>query len=200
MPQNSNQIESIRDELVVPFGEMLAQIAKGVADAQKAFDEQSIDFQKRIFTDPDLKDLRDAGVQATWYQIPEVNAVLKVSVSTHSESETSGKKKLPYFLRLAPYNATYKNSFDFEYTGASEMSFKIVPIPPPVATALTLVPDVVGKTKEDAEKAIGNAKLVLGEVSYEVSTETPDTVTRQSPEADARANVGDSVNIVLAKA
>ncbi|NIO37556.1 PASTA domain-containing protein [Candidatus Bathyarchaeota archaeon] len=200
MPQNSNQIESIRDELVVPFGEMLAQIAKGVADAQKAFDEQSIDFQKRIFTDPDLKDLRDAGVQATWYQIPEVNAVLKVSVSMHSESETSGKKKLPYFLRLAPYNATYKNSFDFEYTGASEMSFKIVPIPPPVATALTLVPDVVGKTKEDAEKAIGNAKLVLGEVSYEVSTETPDTVTRQSPEADARANVGDSVNIVLAKA
>lgn len=189
---------TLNEELFITFQELIVQIAKGVADAQRSLDEQSLDIQKRIFTDPELKELRDAGVQATWYQIPEVTANLKISISSHKESEETGERKSA-ILFLSVYNATYKNSFEFDYQGTSEMNFKIVPIPPPIAATNTIVPDVIGDNRDEAEKEINEAMLILGTVTEEISQATLGVVIRQDPLANSSTQVGSSVDIVISK-
>jgi len=189
---------TLDEELFISFQELIVQIAKGVADAQRSLDEQSLDIQKRIFNDPELKDLRDAGVQATWYQIPEVTANLKISITSHKEGEATGETKSPILL-FSMYNATYKNSFEFDYQGTSEMNFKIVPIPPPMTATYTIVPDVIGETREKAEEFFNNAKLILGTVTEETSQATLGVVIRQDPPANSSTQVGNSVNIVISK-
>ena len=197
------EVQSFKDELIVPLKELLVQVAKGVAEAQHALDQQSLQFQREIYTDAELEDLLDAGIEAIWYQIPEVTVSLKVSLSMHSESESDSdgiiKPKLPFQLRLAPYNATYKNSYDYDHQGTSEMKFKIVPIPPPTAATLTTVPNIIGKTEEEARKSLSEAKLILGDMSEKESTEAPGMVIEQNPEAGTRIDVGETVDIVISK-
>lgn len=190
IPSEENYFLSIED--------MISQIAQGIANAQRNLDEQAIELQKKIFTDPELRSLRDAGIQATWYRIPEVTATIKVTITSHTEGEESGSKTAP-FLFLSPYNATYKNSFELDYQGMSEISFKIVPVPQPISASSTSVPNVIGKLKVDAEKALQLAGLVLGNVSEEVSGVTPGTVIKQYPEQNFSAIIGSSVDIVVSK-
>ncbi|NVM56216.1 MAG: PASTA domain-containing protein [Candidatus Helarchaeota archaeon] len=178
----------------LPFEDFILQIAKGVAEAQKLLDRQSLALQETILKDDDL---RSAGVQATWYHIPEVTANLKISITAHSEIEETTKESR-LILFLCPYNATYKNTYNFDYQGTSEVSFKIVPVPPPVAATTTIiVPNLIGKSQDEAERALNEAGLALGTVSEEKSDEQPGNVIKQDPEANTSTFLGNSVNIVI---
>jgi hypothetical protein len=164
-----------------------------------------------IYTDPGLTALRDAGVQATWYVLPEVSGTLKVSVSIQSDNDdnevgnpgpaTLNPEKFvkPVRLLLTPYNATYKNTFDYDFEGTSELSFKITTIPPPEAANYTKVPDIIEKNIEEAKEAIANSKLVVGDITEQVSDKPEGTVIDQIPKAELNAVIGSSVNIIVSK-
>ena len=197
-PTDKNK--DLTDELIVPLRELVVQVARGVAEAQRSLDEQSLAFQKEIFTDEEMEEFKNAGIQATWFQIPEVTAKLKVSVSMHSETETSsGGIKPKRHLLLAPYNANYKNAFDYDLEGASELNMKIVPVPPPAGAMVTLVPHLVSLSREAAEIELAEARLVLGEINEAKSTEAPGTVIAQDPPPESQINIGDPVDLTLAK-
>lgn len=200
MSNNVNN-KTLRDELIVPFKEVLIQVAKGVAEAQRMLDQQSLELQKQIYSDPKLEELRDTGIEPTWYQIPEAKVSLKVSISMNSETQSTqtGPQIKPPKLFLAPYNATYKNSYDYGYEGTSQIEFKIVPIPPPTQASITTVPNLIGKTKQEAENLIKNAMLKIGNISEKESSEASNTIIEQDPAPDMSVNIGESLNIVIAK-
>jgi hypothetical protein len=56
------------EEIVVPFEQAILSVARGVAQAQKALDQNSIEIQKAIDADPELAAL---GLNAPWFQMPE---------------------------------------------------------------------------------------------------------------------------------
>ncbi len=63
----------------------------------------------------------------------------------------------------------------------------------------TDVPDVRGRSKDEASEIIGNAGFLVG-YDYEYSEESPDgTVISQSPEAGAKARAGDTVTIIISR-
>jgi len=116
---------NINEVLIEPVESMIRQVAKGVAEAQIALDQASIDAQvslKKLH--PELEALN---YHVNWYHMPEVTVELKVAV--HYES--SGRDKKPG-LFITPFNAKYKNTFAYQADGASLLKFRIVPIPPPL--------------------------------------------------------------------
>lgn len=67
-----------------------------------------------------------------------------------------------------------------------------------VSSGLVTVPDVVGKARNDAVDALGNAGLRAKTV-YAPSTEPENTVLEQSVKADAKVNDGTTVTITVAQ-
>lgn len=62
------------------------------------------------------------------------------------------------------------------------------------------VPNVIGKTEEEAKKAITDAKLTVGTVGTEEDSSKSDgTVTRQGTTAGTKVDVGSTVNITVNK-
>jgi len=111
------------EEIVLPFEEAIQSVARGVAEAQKALDKTSIALQKEIDADSELAEL---GLMATWFQIPEIDFEMKITMSVHVKG--GGQKG----LFLAHYNASYKNRFAHEVNGTSLLKLKIRPVPAPV--------------------------------------------------------------------
>ncbi|MQA94294.1 MAG: Stk1 family PASTA domain-containing Ser/Thr kinase [Streptosporangiales bacterium] len=63
----------------------------------------------------------------------------------------------------------------------------------------TTVPNVLQQSQEDAEQAIREAKLEVGEVTERESTQAPGTVLKQSPAGSRRVNEGTDVKLIVAK-
>jgi serine/threonine-protein kinase len=59
------------------------------------------------------------------------------------------------------------------------------------------VPDVIGKSKANAQYMLEEAGLVLGKVDKEDNDKSPDTVIRQSPDANTELPEGSTVDIVI---
>ncbi|HEC98765.1 MAG TPA: hypothetical protein ENN18_00040 [Proteobacteria bacterium] len=128
MPEDQ---EIIKDVLIEPLEDILLHVGRGIAQSQLELDKNSLATQILIDNN---KDLREAGIKATWYHLPEVNAELKMSLSLHGIVEKKEEKVQAVRLKIfsAPINATYKNAFDYDVTGASTIRAKIVSIPPPI--------------------------------------------------------------------
>lgn len=111
------------EEIVLPFEQAVETVARGVAAAQTALDRASIAMQKEIDSDTELAEL---GLMATWYQLPEVDFEMKITLSVHEKG--GGQRG----LFLAHYNASYKSRFSHDVTGTTTMKLKIRPVPAPV--------------------------------------------------------------------
>ena len=70
-------------------------------------------------------------------------------------------------------------------------------IPPQVTTFLE-VPDLKGRTRDQALAILADRGLVLGQAGTILSTSTPDTVVSQQPAGASRVLPGTSVDVVLA--
>jgi len=189
MSAMSDSTLDLVEEYFISFKDMIVQIAQGVAEAQEALDKQTLIIQGSINANPELSGL---GLQATWYQIPEVTASIKVSVAIRKTIVGTESVTRIFFC---PINATYKSEFDFDFQGTSEMSFKIVPVPSPIATSYRIVPDLTGKSKDEATDALGAADLVLGDVTYKESEK--EGVIGQSPAPYSTVLIGSLVNISI---
>ncbi|MFO7931861.1 MAG: hypothetical protein ACQETG_02320 [Thermodesulfobacteriota bacterium] len=130
MPNGDNQPnQTFQDILIDPLGEILKHVGRAVADAQKDLDRNA------IATETELADIREElgyDIHATWYHLPETNIELKLSISMQwEEQQRPGKPSVwKRSLRAAPFNAVYKNLFDYEADGTSQIKAKIVSIPP----------------------------------------------------------------------
>jgi eukaryotic-like serine/threonine-protein kinase len=67
--------------------------------------------------------------------------------------------------------------------------------------AQTAVPDVVGQSRAAAEATLTNAKLAVGAITQQTSTEqSPGTVLEQSPSSGSELPTGGTVNLTVAQA
>ncbi len=76
------------------------------------------------------------------------------------------------------------------------------PVPPevipPQVTALLEVPDLTGRTRDQALAILADRGLVLGQASTTLSNDPPDTVVSQQPAGASRVPPGTGVAVVLA--
>ena len=125
------QREWIETVLVEPLEEVLFSLARGVSQAQRRLDENSIAAQTLLDSDPELSKY---GLEAPWYHFPETHLELKMALSLQGEvkeRQVEGKKVQFTRLRIgvAPLNASYVKTFDYDVTGACTLRAKIVSIP-----------------------------------------------------------------------
>ncbi|MGH8719353.1 MAG: hypothetical protein ACREV0_10495 [Burkholderiales bacterium] len=118
----------IEDVLIRPLEEILAHVGQGIATAQRAMDLNSIATQTLLATDPALKEF---GLEATWYHMPEIEVELKMALTMRREDRMKDNKLVLRKLRMyaAPLNASYQNSFSSDVSGASRIRARIVSLP-----------------------------------------------------------------------
>jgi PASTA domain-containing protein len=186
MPDDVGLVE----EIIVPFEQAILTVARGVAQAQKALDQNSIEIQKSIDADPELAAL---GLSAPWFQMPEIELEMKLSLSIHEQTTSSRRE-----LGLAFHNATYRNRFQYDLSGTSSLKLKIRPVPPP--TSLTVprsVPDLVGGDLISARRLATEAGLVVTDVTRRRDERPADTVLEQDPPAGSQLPAGGTIALTV---
>jgi len=142
----ADQIRQIADLLSAPMEEVIAALGTGIARAQRELDRYAIDAQREIDQDPVLS---EAGLQATFYQIPRAELELTISIAMEENKKTpptlqpaalspAAALQVSQFanirqIHLQPVNATYTNQFNFDANASSKIKLSIVPVPPPAA-------------------------------------------------------------------
>jgi hypothetical protein len=174
-------VNDLLETLSAPLGDLIAELGRGVADAQQALDEATLEQLRRIYQDDDefLEQLRALGYQPTWYQIPEAEAELQVALSVEGAYTQGGRPRLR--MLGAPLNASYQNRFDYSLNASSKLKVRIVPIPPPTLLEdKRMVPRLAGKT-------LAEARALLSVLDI------PVTVTPEALAANEQARVESSV-------
>ena len=138
-----------------PIEHLIVALGQGIADAQRALDQSSIQTQDAIDSDPTLSQL---GLQATWYQFPKVDLELKLAISVAQQGAPGGG---PVRLVAQPISASYQTHFNYDATAASTLSLSIVPVPapragdaasaPPHLDRATVVKTALASTATDAK-------------------------------------------------
>ena len=202
MPKLNSPMD-VADALSAPLGEIIAAVGRGVAEAQQALDETTIETLRNIYQG-DHELLARMGYQPTWYKIPELNAEISISLTISGEVKTSSTGTDPtpasgIKLYAAPVDANYSNMYDYNFNAASIIRFKIVPVPPsPQSANLKVVPSLEGKSYGE-----GKAILAQLEIPYrpaiQVDIEPSDTQSIQStvPGAGELLYEGQSVDLVF---
>lgn len=143
----------------IDLADIITELGVGLANAQRALDQNSIEMQKQILNDAQL---RAYGLNATWFAIPETTFSLKMEYAFSEEqipNINSGQPRFPR-MRIIPANATYKNTYNSSGSTESTLNLRIVPIPAPEKIAENvIVPNLVGMELEEAEDILGRLGL-----------------------------------------
>jgi hypothetical protein len=165
---DENSLNQLTDSLSAPLGDLIAAVGRGVAEAQQALDTGTLAAVRTMYdtTEGDIADMRRLGYRPTWYQIPEVDAEITVSLSVSGQSSSSGvggggPAAGRVKLYAAPIDATFRNRYDFDLKAASTVKFRIVPVPPsPAASDVKAVPSLDGKTYLQARELLADLDIV----------------------------------------
>jgi hypothetical protein len=149
-------VGSVVEVFSAPLEGLITALGRDISAAQAELDRNALKAQEAIDSDPELAGL---GLQAPWHQLPRVDFQVKLALSTAAEQPVArsglAAAVVPTGIRLIaqPLSAAYQNHFDYDVSGASELSLSLVPVPPPQLPAeSTLPPDL---TAEDArDKAL----------------------------------------------
>lgn len=185
----SNSFDFMKDVLATPLGEMISSVGAGVAEAQASLDAGSLAQLLAIYN-LDNKDelttlLREIGYQPTFYTLPETEVEAQISLSLSinegyqstlpSQTNNSNKTK----IYATPSNASINNKYNLNVNAFSKIKFKIVPVPSPIENNdLRIVPNIVNKTKAEAENLLAQLGLTL---MIDNATNTLTTVAYQDP-------------------
>lgn len=158
--------QNLLDALSAPIGDLIAEVGRGIAEAQQAMDAATIDQVRALAAAEDgdeaLLWLRRFGWQPTWYQIPEASAEISVALTLTGSGESQVQSR-PRLL-AAPIDASYTNRYGFELKAASTVRFKVVPVPPsPTLEGLRIAPAVVG-----LDFAAARARLIEADVGWKL--------------------------------
>src|SRR5271165_7047430 len=131
----SDPLANAVETFAAPIESLIVALGQGIADAQHALDQNSIQAQESIDTDPVLSQY---GLQATWYQFPSVSMQLKLSLSiAQDQPPPSGPPSggpLPVLrtrLFAQPLSASFQSQFNYDAQAATQINLTIVPVPPP---------------------------------------------------------------------
>ncbi len=153
---------SVGQELLdVPLDKMVASLAMGVAEAQRALDENSLATTMELASDDNKISYvpainvttSDSGtsvetitaedipliafIRPTWYQFSETTIEVSMDIKTKSETSTKVKVGAKAKFGFGPFSASIKvdvehnRKFGKEVHGTSRMVVKMVPVPPP---------------------------------------------------------------------
>jgi hypothetical protein len=159
---------SVGQELLdVPLPDMVTKLAMGIASAQHALDQNSVETAealaaKTIEIVPAITEEIDAdsvkfvnapkvsmsllqvGLNPTFYQFSETTIEVTMDIKTKTEEESGGKVTAAASVGFSVWSAsvtaeaTWNRKFMNEVHGTSKMVVKLVPVPPPPR----LVPEV----------------------------------------------------------
>ncbi len=188
------------DEFFEDLSDIIINLGTGISEAQHKLDLSAIETQKMINND---EELRNSGLTATWYAIPEVTFNLKMDYAVVREDGTNTSTTPSRRILVSPMNAQYQNYFKVNQSMQSDLNIKFVPVPPPSKYTMTLfVPDLKGRTLEEAKDIINKSGLTLGSVSEVAGTPSGDKMTEvedQVPEAGSEARFGNKINLSVMK-
>ncbi|WP_424404908.1 DUF4332 domain-containing protein [Pasteurella sp. PK-2025] len=117
--------ESKAPSMYANLSEMIAELGRGIGEAQRALDQSAIEVQNQILADDRLYSM---GLQATWYTMPEAEFTLKMDYVVTEEKNSAGKP-LGHNIKVVPDNATYSNYFKSERRESSSVRLRFLPIP-----------------------------------------------------------------------
>jgi hypothetical protein len=152
---------------------LIIALGQGISQAQRALDQNSIQTQESLDTDPVLSQYR---LQATWYQFPNVNMELKVSLAV-SEDQSPASSNIapraaftstlsntlinPVRLIAQPVSASYQTHFNYEAQAASTITLTIVPVPPPASPDAVTVPPRMQPAEVQSAALASPAKFLV---------------------------------------
>ncbi len=155
MPNDQNGLAKTLEVFSAGIEEFIGALGKGISEAQRDLDRNSILTQEAIDSDPVASRY---GLQATWYQFPRVDLQLKLAVtvaqdqSSSAPSPTAATRAAPAGLaatqlrpiRLVaqPVSASYATHFSYDAQAASTLSLSIVPVPAPRTAAQVVQPQL----------------------------------------------------------
>lgn len=161
---------SVGQELLdTPFPDMVTKLALGVAEAQRALDENSVETAQALadttielvlavtqtiaadgtvsFTnaEPVEVSLLQIGLLPTFYQFQEASIELTMDIKTTTSTETNIKVGVKAKAGFACWSASvnidtsFNRKFGKEVRGTSRLYTKMVPVPPPPRIAPELI-------------------------------------------------------------
>ena len=155
--------------LAVPLPEMVMKLGLGIAEAQRALDENSVETATMLaettvplvmavtqtiaadgtvsFTSADPVDvsLLQIGLLPTFYQFSQATIEVTMDIKTTTSSETnikvSAKAKVGFgcFSASVSVDVSHNRKFGKEVHGTSRLMTKMVPVPPPPRIAPELI-------------------------------------------------------------
>lgn len=200
------------DGFAAPLGEVIAAVGRGVADAQAALDQASLEATLQVYHDEGgaaATLLRDIGYRPTFYVLPETTCEVQVSMrvggSNGADGSANAAPGTPVLMRsrtyITPVDAGFANRFGYQASASAKLTFKIVPVPPPSALDDNRpVPNLIGKTGADADAALANIGLVAvfqvkGDKQIERDKALMLNVTAQAPAPLALIAIGGTVTL-----
>lgn len=161
---------SVGQELLnVPLPDMVVKLALGIAEAQRALDENSVETAQALaettvplvlavtqtiaadgtvsFTNADPVDvsLMQVGLLPTFYQFAEATIEVTMDIKTTTSSETNIKVGAKAKVGFAMWSASvsvdvsHNRKFGKEVRGTSRLVTRLVPVPPPPRIAPELI-------------------------------------------------------------
>jgi hypothetical protein len=168
----ADPLQNALEVFSAPIEGVIIALGQGIAEAQRALDENSIRTQAELDADPIAS---RNGLQATWYQFPRVDLTLKLALTVTTQPPpppgpaaggvpAGGAPAAPVSsaLRLIaqPVSAAFQNHFNYDASAASTITLAIVPVPPPQGGQQgTVAP----RMARDAARA---AALATGKFTY----------------------------------
>ena len=207
----ADDLAEITRALSAPLGELIAAVGRGVAEAQWALDQHTVETFKAVYGGDEAayKELRQLGYQPTWYRIPEVAAEIYVTLSASGEERfglggtatSSNQKTGPGRIQLyaTPVDASYSNTYDYQLRACSQLKFRIVPVPGSgQADGMKVVPKLVGMQYQAAQAVLTQ----LG-ISYQLADpyhepQGNESITSTAPEAGSILPGGQALVLTLA--
>lgn len=159
-----------------PIEHLIIALGEGIAQAQRAMDQNSIQTQEAIDSDPAAS---QHGLRATWYQMPRVDLQLKLSLTVAQDQPAGqpapaapapqGPAPAPASpaalsrVRLVaqPLSASFQTHFSYDAQAASQITLSIVPVPPPRTGDQTTAPPRMAPADVQAAALATTAKFAV---------------------------------------
>lgn len=167
----ADNIDRVTDMLSAPMEQVIVALGTGIARAQRELDRFALQTQREIDEDPLLS---EAGLQATFYQIPRAELELTMAIALEEDRpapQAAGLAAAPTQalrplkqLHLQPVNAAYTNQFNYDVQASSKLKLTVVPVPPPAAEAAVTPKQTQAQVRATAQPklaAVTDARLAV---------------------------------------
>jgi hypothetical protein len=142
--------------LEVPFGKMIAEMGRAIANAQRELDQNAIQLLIQMANEEiSLQEgkkvpLLALGLTPMFYAFQESTIEVKISITVRTHEEEDKKAKSGFGLWSSSVNAQYARSYDYSAEGASLLRTKLVAIPPPI-TYQKVIEELANKQADELD-------------------------------------------------